>query len=171
MTSALPHAGSCLHSPRQPVKSPPRPLAAASLLRFPSRTASFLCSILWWGFHPLGILGSGHSGLRSRLDYFLQLLCREQHRILHGEPCCLQIQDHWEVSRVGVTRPVHVLMEKPQDLADNLFFFFFFFFLRSQLRHMEVPRPGVKSELQLPTYTTATATPDPSHGCSVAQQL
>jgi len=27
---------------------------------------------------------------------------------------------------------------------------------------MEVPRLGVKSELQLPAYTTATATPDPS---------
>ena len=29
--------------------------------------------------------------------------------------------------------------------------------------HMEVPRLGVKLELQLPAYTTATATPDPSH--------
>ena len=28
---------------------------------------------------------------------------------------------------------------------------------------MEVPRPGVELELQLPAYTTATATPDPSH--------
>ena len=28
---------------------------------------------------------------------------------------------------------------------------------------MEVPRPGVKSELQIPAYTTATAIPDPSH--------
>jgi len=26
--------------------------------------------------------------------------------------------------------------------------------------HMEVPRLGVESELQLPVYTTATATPD-----------
>ena len=30
-------------------------------------------------------------------------------------------------------------------------------------KHMEIPRPGVESELQLPAYTTATATPDPSH--------
>ena len=29
-------------------------------------------------------------------------------------------------------------------------------------RHMEVPRLGVKSELQLPAYTTATARQDPS---------
>ena len=28
---------------------------------------------------------------------------------------------------------------------------------------MEVPRLGVESELQLPAYTTATATGDPSH--------
>ena len=28
---------------------------------------------------------------------------------------------------------------------------------------MEVPRPGVKSGLLLPAYTTATAMPDPSH--------
>ena len=39
----------------------------------------------------------------------------------------------------------------------------FFAFLRSHPRHMEVPRLGVKSELQLPAYTTATAMQDPSH--------
>ena len=41
-----------------------------------------------------------------------------------------------------------------------------FVFLRPHLRHMEVPRLGVESELQLPAYTTATATPDPSRSCS-----
>ena len=35
------------------------------------------------------------------------------------------------------------------------------------LRHMEVPRLGIKSELQLPAYTTATATRDPSHICNL----
>ena len=40
-----------------------------------------------------------------------------------------------------------------------------FFSLLFRLRpwHMEVPRLGVESELQLPAYTTATATQDPSH--------
>ena len=38
-----------------------------------------------------------------------------------------------------------------------------FFFSGLHLQHMEVPRLGVESELQLPAYTTATATPDPSH--------
>ena len=32
---------------------------------------------------------------------------------------------------------------------------------------MEVPRLGVESELQLLSYTTATATPDPSHVCDL----
>ena len=40
------------------------------------------------------------------------------------------------------------------------FFFFFFFFLGLHLWHTEVPRLGVKSELQLPAYVTATAMPD-----------
>ena len=30
---------------------------------------------------------------------------------------------------------------------------------------MEVPRLGVKSELQVPAYVTAAATPDPSRFC------
>ena len=40
-------------------------------------------------------------------------------------------------------------------------FFFFLFFLGLHPRHMEVPRLGVESELQLLAYTTATATPEP----------
>ena len=49
------------------------------------------------------------------------------------------------------------------------FFFFFFFlaFLGPHLWHMEVPGPGIQSELQLPAYTTATALPDLSHICDL----
>ena len=32
---------------------------------------------------------------------------------------------------------------------------------------MEVPKLGVEWELQLPTYTTATAVPDLSHDCDL----
>ena len=42
-----------------------------------------------------------------------------------------------------------------------------FCFLGPHLRHMEVPRLGVKSELQLLAYTIATATEDPSHICNL----
>ena len=34
---------------------------------------------------------------------------------------------------------------------------------------MEIPRLGVKLELQLPAYVTATATWDPSHVCNLHQ--
>ena len=44
---------------------------------------------------------------------------------------------------------------------------FVFVFLWLCLRHMEVPRPGVKSELQLPACSTAVATEDISHICDL----
>ena len=47
------------------------------------------------------------------------------------------------------------------------FFFFFFGFLGPHSQHMEVPRRGVESELQLLALITATAMPDPSHACDL----
>ena len=44
---------------------------------------------------------------------------------------------------------------------------FFLFFLQ----HMEVPRLGVESELQLLAYTTAMATPEPSCICDLCRIL
>ena len=43
----------------------------------------------------------------------------------------------------------------------------FFFFLGLHPQHMEVPRPGVQSELQPWGHTTATATCDPSCVCNL----
>ena len=45
------------------------------------------------------------------------------------------------------------------------------FFLGPHPRHVNVPGLGVESELQLPAYTTATATPDPSHICNLCCSL
>lgn len=42
---------------------------------------------------------------------------------------------------------------------------------RVNLWHMEVPSLGDELELQLPAYTTATATPDPSHTCNLSHSL
>ena len=42
-----------------------------------------------------------------------------------------------------------------------------FCFLGPHMRHMEVPRLGVESELQLPAYTTATAKWDLSSMCNL----
>ena len=45
--------------------------------------------------------------------------------------------------------------------------FFLLVFLGPHPWHMEVPRLGVELELQLPAYTTATATWDPSRICDL----
>ena len=73
-----------------------------------------------------------------------------------------------------------------QTLGSFFFFFFFFlsFFLSSflpsflpsflslpHLQHMEVPGLGVKSQLRLLAYATATATWDPSHCLRPTPQL
>lgn len=42
---------------------------------------------------------------------------------------------------------------------------------RVNLWHMEVPSLGDELELQLPAYTTATATPDSSHTCNLSHSL
>ena len=44
---------------------------------------------------------------------------------------------------------------------------FVFVFFRATPEALEVPRLGVKSELQLLAYTRATAMPDPSHICNL----
>ena len=44
---------------------------------------------------------------------------------------------------------------------------FWFWFLGLHLQHMEFPRLGVESELQLPAYTTAIATLHPSRICNL----
>ena len=68
-------------------------------------------------------------------------------------------------------RQKHFKLRKPIYFTNkNTFFFFvsiFLPFLGQHPQHMEVPRLGVESELQLLAYTTATATPDPSHICNL----
>ena len=57
-----------------------------------------------------------------------------------------------------------------QDIYTKIYtylFIYLFWFLGPHLQHVEVSRPGVESELQLPACTTATATQDPSHICDL----
>ena len=51
----------------------------------------------------------------------------------------------------------------PSPIMMLIMLYLFICFLGPHPWHMEVPRPQVESELQLPAYTTATATRDPSH--------
>ena len=48
-------------------------------------------------------------------------------------------------------------------VSSSCLFIYLFCFLGSHLRHMEIPRLGVQSELQLLAYASAIATQDPSH--------
>ena len=53
----------------------------------------------------------------------------------------------------------------------SLVIFFFFKFLGPHPWHMEVPRLGVKTELQLPAFARATAMQDPSRICDLHHSL
>ena len=48
-----------------------------------------------------------------------------------------------------------------------ILFIILFLYLGPHLWHMEVPRLGVESELQLMAYATTTAMPDPSRICDL----
>ena len=61
----------------------------------------------------------------------------------------------------------HTCLRYGQTNKKTKYAFFFFCFLGPHLPHMEVPRLGIESELQLPTDTTATATQDPSQICDL----
>ena len=64
--------------------------------------------------------------------------------------------------------PLPVLRNSANPGTFFLYYLFIFFCsLGPHPWHMEVPRLGVEWELQPPAYTTATATPDPSHICDI----
>ena len=67
----------------------------------------------------------------------------------------------------------YVLTENMSVKILGFFFFFFFFFvlLGPHPRHMEVLMLGGELELQLPAYTTATATRDPEPNLRPIPQL
>ena len=58
---------------------------------------------------------------------------------------------------------IQIILLIPREHLDAIYFVF----LEPHLQHMEVPQLGVEAELQLPAYTTATATRDPSHICDL----
>ena len=60
--------------------------------------------------------------------------------------------------------------KREESLRENLRnsnFFLFFVFLWPHLWLMNILRPGMESELQLPAYATATAMPYPSCNCDI----
>ena len=88
-----------------------------------------------------------------------------------------QILPSWPSEGTTATNPLisNFLPPEPQDNKILLEFFFreggwvlfCFCFLRLHLQRMDFPRLGVESELPLPAYSTATASPDLSHVCDL----
>ena len=69
----------------------------------------------------------------------------------------------------GLTEVLDRTFEEPEwgEPLPPLKLFFFFCLLGPHLWHMEVPKPGAESELQLLAYITTTATRDPSCVCDL----
>ena len=90
---------------------------------------------------------------------------------LRSFPPCRPSQSFDYVKGIGYTLDGHptcsitvfpsIFCQRAHSLSLS-FFLSFLCFLGLPPRHMEVPGPGAKSELQLPAYTTAKATQDPS---------
>ena len=87
------------------------------------------------------------------------LLCRPnlflQPSPLHLPPLSALIQHHPTTANSPIPRPISL-----PSTSIPLPPFFPFVYLGPHQWHMEVPRLGIKSELQLPAYTIATAMPD-----------
>ena len=70
----------------------------------------------------------------------------------------------------GRRKQLQTCLRRRVCLLETVFILFYFFnvcFLGLHLQHMEGPRLGVQSELQLPAYTTATATGNQSRVCNL----
>ena len=80
---------------------------------------------------------------------------------------CSEHQIHSALSFSELKYIVLVLIPE----AMLLFIYLFIYLTSIFLQHMEVPRLEVKLELQLPVYTTATATPDLSPVCQPMLKL
>ena len=102
-------------------------------------------------------------GIKPAPQQWLKPLRRQ-----HGIP------RQWGLPRVSIyiiwPSACHLWRNVYSGLLPYLFIYLFIVFsglLGPHPRHMEVPGLGVQSELLLPAYTTATATPDPSHVCDL----
>ena len=93
-------------------------------------------------------------------------LCDEvksNHYVVHLKlrQCCMSVISLYDWKKKACRLCNYFLFDK--HILNYIYFFnfFFFVFLGLRLQHMEVPRLGVKSELSMPAYTTATATRGP----------
>ena len=85
----------------------------------------------------------------------------------HSAPCCSLLWHRLlRAPQATAYWPVPLGTLETPNLTSHLFFFLACV-LGLHSRHMQVPRLGVESKLQLLAYTTVTATWDPSHVCNL----
>ena len=127
------------------------------------RGDSFLSSEL---LHPLVALQLARLGglLPNRAPGGSLGTACHQHTLWGTSPCSSRRRLGWRWARWRFSI-LPARLKCAQGKIHSLFFSLVF--LGPHPRHMEVPRPGVQSELQLPAYVTATATPDPSCVCDL----
>ena len=110
--------------------------------------SSFSNHIKRWFFVSIWTCGSSYTDCCGRLL---------------GDP---HTQSMKEFLQKDIYSTLHSTHSSPNTIVGFfLLLLLFLSFLHPQ--HMEVPRRGVESTLQLPAYTTATATPDPSCICDL----
>ena len=156
--------GSCHHHPFPNFRLPKRKLYTHLTLtpHFPATTILFTISV------TLAVPGNSY---RWTYTIFV-LLCLTYfpwHQALKVYQCCSLCLSEWlsllrldNIPRcLWKTSCLSVYQSMDMCCWKNFFFFFFLVFLGLNVQHMEFPRLGVKSEIQLLAYATATATPDP----------
>ena len=126
------------------------------------RGLPFLTTKLWWKWWCLTSKARSQEGA-------LLLVSRYFRSLALGKPGCQVLR----VPKLTCGDFIHLVRNWFILILFKLIkiFYFIFVFLGPHLRHMEVPRLGVSSELLLPAYTTTIATRDPSCVCDPYHSL
>ena len=119
----------------------------------------FLISLFWFNFQRLSAISKLHLCFLSHISNFIF----DQSAFL---TCLSKSLDEFLILTVsGFTSFneyfYHFHFYNFSFYHIYIYIYIQFFLLEPHLQHMEVPRLEVKLELQLPAYTTATATPNP----------
>ena len=105
------------------------------------------------------------------------MLCKTEAPSLSEQPNHTNVVPQGSMLLGGPSSPHHGTFKsdkKPKCICVKVSYFVFSFYGHTcSIGKFPVPRLGVKSELQLPAYTTATATAtqDPSHICDLRHSL
>ena len=87
----------------------------------------------------------------------------------HSAPdAVLSSKLQWGIKQESGSQGAYILSQRDRPRTrKQIIYLFILLFPGLHLQHMDISRIGVKSELQLPPYITATATQDPSHVCDL----